>query len=472
MNEARDEPLAPSVLVQPKPSRILADARAFYTRHAHDAPCQQTRRELGLPTQTPIVMTGHQASWWHAGILAKFFACRALADCWGAAPAWIVPDQDEQAFDTIAIPVRDENGALARESVRVTSPPRAGTPVASLPAFDHLPLSPRSAPACASIEPGLRALAGAVARHSDAPNAARQIAGALATLMEPWLPPAPTVFATNLNTTTLFADLVGRFREDADRATKTYNRAVASIAHAHVATLDRDSARRRFELPLWRVRFGQPRQPVWSDELATLAVEELAPKALLMTGALRLACADLFIHGTGGGVYDRATERWLGEWLGVELAPMLIVSATLTLPIGNGAPTEHDLHAAVWRAHHARHHPSVLGCDGAQAQRDAFVKEIARARHAGDDPGPAFRTLHDALAEYRDAERDRLAALDAQAESLRARRDAGEIADDRTWAFFLHDPAALTRLDDAIRRAVCAQTADAATVGPDAAHAR
>lgn len=445
---------APAVLVDPSAATIVERARAFASARATDHPASRTRAELGLPTDRPIVMTGHQASWWHPGILAKFFACAAIAEYSEMDAAWIVPDQDEQAFDTIEAPVL-RGGSLARETVRLIPPPPASTPVVSLPAFEITHPNLAYAPACDSIEPGLRRLAEAVSRHCDASNAAEQIAGALAELMSPNVARAPTVFASALCATTFFRELVDRLGEDAERATAIYNDAVASVPHAHVAPLRRDIAAGRWELPLWRIAPRGPRRAVWSDELADIPHDELAPKALLLTGFLRAACADLFIHGTGGGVYDRITETWLREWLGVELAPAIVVSATLTLPIGADAPDEAAVARARWRAHHARHHPRELGRDDLQERRDAHFASIRRAKENSNDPSEDFRALHDLLNRYRRDERDRLAALEREATAAADRLGERDIADDRTWPFFLHTGASLYALDRAVRDAVC-----------------
>lgn len=445
---------APAVLVDPSAATIVERARAFAAARSSHHPATLARSELGLPADGPIVMTGHQASWWHPGILAKFFACAAIAECSGMVPAWIVPDQDEQAFDTIETPVR-RGASLAREAVRLIPPTPAATPVASLPAFDVAPPRLADEPACDSIEPGLRRLAEAVSRNREAPSAAGQIAGALADLMSPRVRRAPTVFATEFHKATYFRELVKRLGADADRATAIYNEAVSSEPHAHVAPLRRDDRQGRYELPLWRITPNGPRRAVWSDELADIPHAELAPKALLMTGFLRAACADLFIHGTGGGIYDRITETWLRDWLGVELAPALVVSATLTLPIGADTPDAASVAQARWRAHHARHHPRELGRHDLQQRRDALVETIRRARDAAGDPADGFRALHDLLDEYRRAERDRLEALERDAERLADRLGEREIADDRTWPFFLHPDESLDALDRAVRDAVC-----------------
>jgi hypothetical protein len=108
---------------------------------------------------------------------------------------------------------------------------------------------------------------------------------------------------------------------------------VARVPEARVRPLRVEGA--RVELPLWWMpgRVGRARRAVWSDELAALKVDELAPRALAMTALVRKELCDLFIHGTGGGVYDRITDLWLGEWLGGgALAPTAVVTATRHLP--------------------------------------------------------------------------------------------------------------------------------------------
>lgn len=448
---------SPSVTVRPDPAALIAAMRERYDRVGSGAAARPTREALGLPTDRPVVMTGHQASWWHPGILAKFFACDALARCAAAAPAWIVPDQDEQGFDAVEVPVRGASGRLRAEPVRVTSPPAPGTPVAMLPAFDPFDMTPTEPPACGSVGPGLARMRRAIARHRREPNAARQIAGALADLMSPWLERAPTVFATDLARAPVSRSILRRLADDADRATALYNDAVAATEHAHTGVLSRDPARGRFELPLWRVRPGAPRVTVWSDEVADIPHDELAPKALLMTGILRLACADLFIHGTGGEAYDRATERWFEAWLGETLAPMLTVTATVRLPIASEAPTPGQVRAAVWRARHARHHPGDLGLSDLQAQRDALVRRIDQAPRASAARAAAFRELHDLLGGYRRSKRRELAEFDDRARALRERLGEAEIAHRRTWAFPIYDDAAIGALQRAVCEAACAE---------------
>jgi hypothetical protein len=70
---------------------------AALLKHNDSAQATRFRRELGLPTGKPLIMTGHQAEFWHTGILAKYLAADAAAGALGADVAWLVVDQDRPA---------------------------------------------------------------------------------------------------------------------------------------------------------------------------------------------------------------------------------------------------------------------------------------------------------------------------------------------------------------------------------------
>src|SRR5205823_2691827 len=134
-----------------------------------------------------------------------------------------------------------------------------------------------------------------------------------------------------------------------------------------------DEVQDRWELPLWWLPPGREREHVYAEDLGRIPIAELAPKALMMTGLMRLAGCDLFIHGLGaaglvepGRVvegYDVITGEWLAAWLGPEasIAPIVMVTASFLLPLlDRPLPTLHDSARATWLAHHARHDPIAL----------------------------------------------------------------------------------------------------------------
>lgn len=407
------------------------------------------RRELGLPTDVPVVMTGHQACVWHAGILAKYAACQAAAAALGAAAAWVVVDQDDVDPSKVDLPVLTRGDALKRREAALGAPSPAGVATASAPAIRiRAEQDLAGAPEAAALS--VRRIASAMKAHEGEPNAARQTAAALTDLLAPIIAPAPTVFATDLARTTLFRSLLERMLADPTACVLPYNAAARAHADAGITPLQID-ADARVELPLWRLRPGRVRQRVFAPDAAAIPPTEFAPRALFMTALLRLAGCDLFIHGTGGGVYDRVTDAWIGSWLNEPLASTAVVSATLLMDLSRPAPpTAHDVARARWRAHHARHVPGSLGLAQEENTRAALVNAVAAARAAGAPAGPAYRALQLHLADYRRSHAEAIERLAADADALAARFAEAGIVNDRTWPFTHHAPEALAGLRDRI----------------------
>lgn len=446
---------AAELRLDPAPARWRALARARFD--ALDGRARRFRQQLGLPLDRPIIMTGHQATWWHAGILAKFIAAEAAANDADAAVAWICPDQDERGFSTLRLPtmVRDGAGAASRRGLRVEraaiGPDIApGVAAASRPPF--APRAPKLAgePALPSAAAGLARVVETLERHRAKPTGAKQVMAALADLAAPTVAPAPMIFASELHGADLFQEIVQRLTREPAAAAAAYNRAVERYPDATLATLR--SRKGVWETPLWRLTPGAPRRRVFADELARIPLRELAPRAILMTGLLRLAACDLFIHGEGGERYDRAAEAWLKDWLGAALAPIAVATATMTLPLAGGAiVSAREAARARWLAHHALHNPAAVGDGARDAQKRALLQRIEALKKAGQAPGDAFAALHRFLAAYRSERAADLRALERKADEAARALAARELLEDRTWAFFLHEPAALESLREAIR---------------------
>jgi hypothetical protein len=76
---------------------------------------------------------------------------------------------------------------------------------------------------------------------------------------------------------------------------------------------------------------------------AAAAVEALADwsrrgvrirsRALVTTLWARLALGDLFVHGIGGAKYDQVTDRLIERFFGLQPPGILVLSATLYLPV-------------------------------------------------------------------------------------------------------------------------------------------
>ncbi len=435
----------PEVTIRPAAGDWPAHPRADL-----DDDAARFRHELGLPTDRPVIMSGHQAAIWHPGILAKLIALQAYVAKTNAAAAWVVVDHDENEPLTIHAPSMDERGRLARSTF---APPKSNghVPACRQAAWDvreafELPVGVR--PPAAGIEPGLRAINAALASHRAAANAADQAMSAAIELARPVLSPArvQTFNAALLAETTLFRSLVVRMQSDPVACISARNAAVAQFPDAGIAPLADN------ELPLWSIAAapGSPRVRVFAEDLASLPGESLAPRALLLTGLLRMAGCELFIHGIGGEKYDRITERWLHAWLGRSLAQTTMVTATLRLRIPGQWPTEDEIAHAAWEAHHARHDPAVLGDAARAQQKQEFLGQIQAAPPRSTERAALFAQMHNVLHESERLHADRLKRLDDAAAAMRARADEAAIATDRTWPFPLYEPDQLASLRDAI----------------------
>lgn len=426
------------------PTLVRRHFAAAGTRH------RTFRAQLGLPADRPIVMGGHHAIFWHPGILSKYLAGHALAKSVGGSSAWIVVDQDTDDPFLIRYPVRAGNGRLAVVTTRPVSGALSAVP--DVPVAYRRPAliepAPASDPATESVRDGLARIADALRGHSQAPSAGRQVAAALEDLLKPLVPPAQSILATGLSTTDLFADLLSRFQADPRACIRAYNGAVAGHPDAALRKLAFDEVNERYELPLWRLEPGKPRRRVFADDLPTIPREHLSPKALLMTAMLRAGACDLFIHGTGGELYDRATKDWLSSWApDLELCPGAVATATLHLPLlDHRPPAPAQVARARWLAHRARHDPAILNDEPAAThKRDLAAKIAAQPRHSAER-AVLYRRMHEGLGRAREAHAADLERLGRDAARLAEQSLDATVASDRTWAFPLYPEAMLLAL--------------------------
>lgn len=436
------------LLIEPPPERwgaLLAPRRAA---PAWACP-RRFREQMGLPARRPLVMSGHQAGLWHAGIAAKYFALRALEGV--AATAWLVADLDENDVTHVWAPARDAHGAWSGQRVnlaeqdeghpdsasgfRPTVTVRRGVPEMARPAAEAMEQARASARTLA--EQGHRAAE--IVLESAGIGLVR-----------------PVVYGSATARTDLFGELVRRMVEDPKMCVEAYNAAAGALPEAGVRALMCRAERGRFELPVWRVGMNQPRSPVIVERGQALDCGGLAPRGLLMTGMLRLAGCELFIHGTGGGAYDQVTEHWLSAWLGsgAVLAPSAVVSATRRIDLGVEPVKEEAVARAVAAAHRARHDPALLGDEEAGRRKRELVAKIEGSSRRSAERAGAFGELHSLLKASVSVHASAVARLDEQAERMKSALASSEAARDRTWSIALHEAATLRSLDEQVRGAL------------------
>lgn len=444
----RSNGLIREIRIEPAGRRWGDLARQSWERARNDSHCMHLRAQLGLPTDRPVIMTGHQPGFWHAGVLVKQVSVDAAAECFGGAACWVVVDQDEVDPGLIAAPVWGKDGLLERGEVRLLPAPVAGVAVGSVAAAPVL--NETTAAVLESVEDGIELARRMLQAHVASESMAAQCARGAIDALQSVTARLPLVFASALLSTDVAMQWVTEIDRGAPRAIGAYNDAVRQFKDAGIPELTR--AGDAWELPLWRLGAGKARERVWSGELERSAKQELAPRALFLTAILRRFACDLFVHGVGGWSYDRATEAWVSSWRGEELAPMALCTATVLLDLDRGEPVSaEEASSLVWRAHHARHHPGVLGLHELERRKRALVEEISTLRDRGERTNGLYGELTALLRDYRDANREALHELAAEAEQARRRAEESEVLEDRTWPFILHPRSTLMALRSRVR---------------------
>lgn len=168
---------------------------------------------------------------------------------------------------------------------------------------------------------------------------------------------------------------------------------------------------------------------------------QLWPRAVALSVLNRLFVADLFVHGTGGAKYDRITDGFIARFYGITPPPFAVVSATLKLPgLDDPAP---ELAALRQRMREAAFHPESF----LEHAPPELVAEKKNLRAAIAAPGADKKVMGKRIAEINselsglmgpvthDLER-RIAA----AEKSLSRHES---LADREFPYFLYPPTAI-----------------------------
>lgn len=407
------------------------------------------REQLGLSTTKPIVMSGHQAQLWHPGILAKLFAAGTLAEQAGAEFVWLVVDTDTNDALSMRVPVRTGNGPMHDVTLDFVPPVKRGVtkPTGFTDAVTPADLSfaDGARPATKEIAARLEAIHAALAAHSGEASAAKQVTRAMFDLLDGLVTIPKIVYASEIADTELFDTVRAMAADDPGGFAGSFNDAVEQTPGSGVAQLSIPNE----ELPMWRIDDRGRRQRARAGDAR--GTEPLLPGGMLMTGMMRLAGCDLFIHGTGGRDYEPINDAWLALIMNAELAPFTTASATLLLEFDNqGVVSQHEARQSRWHAHHAKHEPALLGEDELQQTKREFVAEIQSLPRRSAERNAKYHELQRMLEGMRQTHAEDLSQLRDSADKLEQRAAEYRLRTDRTWSTALHSKERLTQLGRSI----------------------
>jgi hypothetical protein len=427
------------LLIWPEGEQLLADTRENGRRLAgsdaarvQNVPLPEVRRRLrewlGHEDGKPLIATGHQSELHHPGVWAKNALMDAVAAKVGGRAVHFAVDTDEPKHLELrwpggSVPLTDDPASHRAAWSGLVRPP---TPVHVREVENAF----SEAAAAWSFKPLVREfLSGLAKRSVEASNLPVALSDSLhqldwglglrydAMIVSPICQSEPYL---------LFVHHVlaraGEFAAHYNDALARYRR-MNKIKDAGRPMPDLKVSGEGCEVPFWLDSLGEgtrsraavaPIEGLWAlrvgDEAfrfdATIDGWEaagallrwlgrrglrLSPRALTLTCVLRLLVADQFVHGIGGGQYDRVLDVLIADHFGIEPPRFSVTTATLYFPEAVGQPRA-CLPCIVREGHRLRH--SVLG-----AEKMRLVERIAALPRGSSERSSLFYRMHERLGE-------------------------------------------------------------------------
>jgi hypothetical protein len=439
----------------------------------------------GAPSTSPLIaMTGHQPELYHPGVWVKDFLIQRFSEETGATGVDVVVDTDLAGAMDMRTPCLVPEVRVCRVRLAEGGPEAAFVQVAPPDAERRRHLRDQGLSSLRTLP------APALARHfttfCDALDAAAEATSDLASCMTATrrayeIPAAADYLELPVSVQVRSAAYrrfaagllldAPRFRDAMNEALGAYRRRTGTRSQAQPFP-DLGTLGDRVEAPFWLLSEGR-RRPLSVDsagrlyadgthvaDLGTdpdLAAERIgeqglliAPKALTLTLFERVFVADLFVHGTGGGRYDRVTDAVIREYYGIEPPAFAVASMTMLLPLGAHFPSDEEISGLEQRLHRFTHNPDqVLGevefdtneeCERAEElarEKRELVTAIGQPDADRKTLGQRIRVVNEDLAALL---QPMVIELTETVDRLRSEREAADVLRDRTYPYCLWDP--------------------------------
>ncbi|MHB8732850.1 MAG: hypothetical protein ACYDAB_13790 [bacterium] len=493
-------------LIVPPPERLPALLTVFDPgtgRAVLGVPLRDFRRRtrervaglVGAPgADRPIVLMGHQPVFFHPGVWVKYFLLSKLCGINGAAGIHCIVDSDATGAISAAIPTgRDGVGRATRTLVPLADDvPLEAAAVPSPDAWAAFAAAVRGDletlrmpdlldrfGAFAAAEPAVRREAATLAAYLDGLRRAYEArAGRPAAGNHEIAAGAPRyldVSVSALASTPEFQAFALHLVQDPRALRDAYNGCLDDYRRAHRVRSAANpfpnlaEAGGRTETPFWILHGGRRTDLYASREgnrlvlgsaersLATIpagpgGVETLAgagvalrPKALTLTLFARLCLGDLFIHGVGGGRYDRVTEPLAQRLFDARPAPYAVATATLHLPLAGDRDPARERHTLERRLMDLRHNPDRHLDAAGEAERRLvdekwrLIREVETMR-PGRERRAATQRIREVNTLLAKTLAPEIARVEAQLAALNAQPPAEDVIEFRGYPFFLFDP--------------------------------
>jgi hypothetical protein len=344
-------------------------------------------RGLGVsvpPVATALVLaTGHQPLLVHPGIWIKYLALGRLVPPQGIGLNVIV---DSDAADEVAAEIPQDRDGLRRARL-VLARGGPNVPFESIAApgpDDWRAFAAEVDRYIASVDEPDVGAGWARARQALPPPFTSTIADAVTAARRALEGPRPylDIPVSRLAGTEAFRGFAVAILREAGRFAVTHNASLDAYREQYgirtaaqpFPNLMVEGA--RIEVPFWYLHDGR-RWPLYVDPLGLRLVAaerdlgpvpddpaeasftrlQIRPRALTLTAFVRLVVSDFFIHGVGGGRYDRATDAVIRAFFDLTPPAYGTVTATLFLPFAGGSSPDAERHRLLRRLLDLQHNP-------------------------------------------------------------------------------------------------------------------
>ena len=381
------------------------------------------------------ILSGHQPSFYHPGILAKRLLIDARMQDGASGCAWLVADQDVNEPGLIQFPDLDEHDRLIRRTWHAVAP-RPGVPTC-MRSVDRIAPPPRvSRKLPPSIQEGLDSMHEALEDAGGATVSERFAEANEALLRRLVDTPCRMLHASRLSETEHGRAILERIVEDPIGCAECWNEAIRAVPRsARPLHIDQEDPN-AIEVPTWSVDgdTGLRRKGTLGELRRALAEQEpILPRAFLMTAIVRSSGFETMVHGTGGGRYEVVTNQWAARFLGIELPPIVMTTATVLLPLEAFAPAEQDLPTPE-QVRALEHDPWPE-----TGHKQVLVEAIRNAPRGSDERRTRYLDLQSERARQQDLIGSRLLEMKAGVEAGREALAGRLVGEERSWAWPLHD---------------------------------
>lgn len=306
------------------------------TRCGIEQPSFRSVRNAG---EDRIIMAGHQPVVYHPGLLCKVQALSKFAAEVHAIGVHVVIDTDEGDGGAMVWP------RLCREGLELRRASLVSTGEASaLYAGQRVASSAHVAQIFAEIESDLAqsCLSDAATQAQYVGSLYEQLAGeplSVAHAVVRWALDGARTLEVPLSMLVQDSEMrsvLEGYADDGARLSVVYNTSLDSYRRDHRIHNPANpfpnmrSSDGATEVPLWRIQGGARKALYVGNEGRKVSEggSFLAPRGSLTTMVLRGFCSDLFIHGLGGGKYDRFVDQFARAYLNLELPLYVVASRT------------------------------------------------------------------------------------------------------------------------------------------------